>query len=110
MFTHLAGLSGGYIPKHRKGWFPVARNGQYTVVLHLPDSHRVRKFEEGQPVLTDAAYVQHFFSKREAEKFQIWFENLPKEQRGDLFTKGVEERVVQTENMLEMWNFELTQS
>jgi len=99
MFTHLAGLSGGYIPKHRKGWFPVARNGNYTVVLHLPDSHRVRKFEKGEPVLTDAAYVQHFFSKREAEQFVNWFERLPKEERGDLFTKGVEERVVQTENM-----------
>ena len=98
MFTHLAGLSGGYIPKHRKGWFPVARNGNYTVVLHLPDSDRVRKIENGVVTLTDAAYVQHFFSKREAEQFVMWFDKLPAEDRGTLTHKGVEERQVNTES------------
>lgn len=92
MFTHLSGLAGGYIPKSRKGWFPATRNGNFTVTLHLPGSDRVRAFDNGEPELTTAAYTQTFFSKREAEVFLEWFNNLPANERGDLFTHGVKER------------------
>jgi len=92
MFTHLSGLAGGSIPKSRKGWFPATRNGNFTVTLHLPGSDRVRAFDNGEPELTTAAYTQTFFSKREAEVFLEWFNNLPANERGDLFTHGVKER------------------
>lgn len=92
MFTHLSGLAGGSIPKSRKGWFPAIRNGNFTVTLHLPNSDRVRAFDNGEPELTTAAYTQTFFSKREAEVFLEWFNNLPANERGDLFTHGVKER------------------
>jgi len=92
MFTHLSGLAGGYIPKSRKGWFPAIRNGNFTVTLHLPNSDRVRAFDNGEPELTTAAYTQTFFGKREAEVFLEWFNNLPANERGNLFTDGVKER------------------
>lgn len=75
-----------------KGWYPTVRNGEFSVSFYHPGMNQIAaKLANGERVMTDLVYRQHFRTKEEAAAFIKHFESQSKEFRGKLRHNGIEE-------------------